>query len=79
QLDTGGVQVAAGYYKVVVVTTDGEYEAYLKLVERPQCCFFWPWLASPPCAIGVCQPRVVLSRVCVSPCEFRLFVSPCCP
>lgn len=82
QLDTGGVQVAAGYYKVVVITTEGEYEAYLKLVERPQCCFFWffwPWLAFRPCAIGVCQPRLVLSRVCVSPCEVRLFVSPCCP
>ncbi len=79
QLDAGGVQVEAGYYKVVVVTTTGEYAAYLKLVERPQCCCFWPWLTSRPCAISPCQPRVILSRPCVSPCQLRLFVSPCCP
>ncbi|HIP99766.1 TPA: hypothetical protein EYH33_04440 [Candidatus Bipolaricaulota bacterium] len=79
QLDATGAQVAAGYYKVVVVTTAGEYEAYLRLVERPQGCCFWPWLSSRPCAVSLCQPRVILSRPCVSPCQIRLFVSPCCP
>jgi hypothetical protein len=79
QTDSSGAQVAAGYYKVVVSTTTGDYEAYLKLVERPQGCCFWPWLSSWPCSISVCQPRVTLSRTCTSPCQIKLFVSPCCP
>lgn len=79
QKDASGNQVAAGYYKVVVSTTQGDYEAYLKLVERPQGCCFWPWLPSWPCLGSLCQPHVTLSRTCVSPCQIKLFVSPCCP
>jgi hypothetical protein len=81
QLDQLGNQVAAGFYKVVVVTDQGEYFTYLKLVERPGCCF-WPCLSSLPCGWKWCEPRVVLSRACVSPCwspcGFRI-VLPCCP
>jgi hypothetical protein len=79
QTDATGVQVAAGYYTIVVSTTAGEYETYARIVERPEGCCFWPFLGSWPCFGKLCEPHVVLSRTCMSPCQIKLFVGPCCP
>ncbi len=68
QKDASGNQVAAGFYTVVVKTTNGNYETYLKLVQRPEGCCFWPWLFSKYCTHSACKPYVTLSRTCVQPC-----------
>lgn len=80
QTDASGTQVAAGYYTVVVSTTKGDYKAYLKLVEKPQCCCcFWPFLCSCPCFGNLCEPHVTLSRACAPHCRVELYIGPCSP
>lgn len=80
QTDLSGAQVPAGYYTVVVSTTEGEYEAYLKLVEKAECgCFFWWHSRSWPCGWSLCEPRVILSRACVPRCRIELHIGACCP
>lgn len=70
QRDMAGQQVAAGFYNLVVTTTEGEYKTTIKLVERDPCC--WTILRSKPCGISLCKPYIKVYR-CPSCCPV-----PCC-
>lgn len=80
QVDASGNPVEAGFYKIIVSTTSGEYENTVKIVAKsaccPSCCCFpfffwgcWGW-DSKPCAISWCSPYVKLYRcpTCLAPC-----------
>lgn len=85
QVDASGNQVAAGFYKIVVETTAGNYENYVKIVEKDCCwCPFGPW--SRPCGVPLCKPYVKIYRcptcpTCVAPpfpcCSITLFLGTC--
>ncbi|MCD6321291.1 hypothetical protein J7L84_03490 [Candidatus Bipolaricaulota bacterium] len=73
QVDSQGNQVAAGFYKIVVETTTGNYSNYVKIVEKNCCCcFFGLW--SRPCGASLCHPYVKLFH-CPSCC---VSCWPCC-
>lgn len=62
QKDLEGVQVAAGYYRIVVETTTGEYTSYVKIEEKTDCCCCWPRPRSCPCPVTFCEPQVKVYR-----------------
>lgn len=78
QKDLGGNQVALGFYKIVVTTTDKAAEIHVKIAEKRDCCFFLCAPLSKPCGISLCQPYLKVSRAptCPTPCGSPC-VSPC--
>lgn len=62
QKDLEGVQVAAGYYRIVVETTTGAYTSYVKIEEKTDCCCCWPRPRSCPCPVCFCEPQVKVYR-----------------
>ncbi|MCR4391545.1 MAG: DUF2271 domain-containing protein [Candidatus Acetothermia bacterium] len=76
QKDQAGDPVAPGYYKLVVTTVAGEHETYVRIAERPSCCFFWWWPWSRPCGASLCRPYIKVFRApaCPSGCAFTLFL-----
>ncbi len=82
-----GELVAPGFYNVIVTTDEGEFEKYVKILDR--CQFFFPLLRiGSGCCYSACGPEVTLTRYIPPPqpcsCCFPCFpspctVSPCCP
>ncbi len=75
--DAEGIQVAPGYYRVIVVTTEGDYDNNLRLVEQRPC--FWPLTFNWPCFSRLCAPEVTLRAVTPRCCPPRPVCWPCCP
>lgn len=86
QVDASGNPVEAGFYKIIVSTTSGEYETTVKIVAKSDgcssCCFFpfffwgcWGW-TSKPCAPSWCSPYVKLYRcpTCAAPCGVTIYL-----
>lgn len=79
QKDLAGTQVAPGFYKIVVTTTDRAVSIHVKIEnKRADCCFFVCTPFSRPCGISFCDPYLKVSRApsctsCGDPC-----CDPCC-
>ncbi|MGY4706995.1 hypothetical protein ACVNPS_04485 [Candidatus Bipolaricaulota sp. J31] len=66
QVDMAGQQVPAGFYNIVITTTEDEYRTAIKIVEKSPCC--WTILRSKPCGISFCKPYIKVYK-CPSCCE----------
>lgn len=73
--DVDGFAVGPGYYRVVVVTTEGEHDNNLRLVEQRAC--FWPLFSGWPCLSRLCAPEVTLRAVTPRCCPPRPTCWPC--
>ncbi|HEU68763.1 MAG TPA: hypothetical protein ENN53_06095 [Candidatus Acetothermia bacterium] len=80
QRDLAGVQVAPGFYRIVVATTGGDVATHVRIVARDHsCCYAWCLPASRACGVSLCDPYLKVSRAptacpsCYDPC-----CDPCC-
>ena len=78
QRDLTGMQVAPGFYRIVVSTTAGDVAAHVKIVQRTDCCWAWHLPGSRPCGISWCEPYLKVSRApACDPCGWST-CDPCC-
>jgi hypothetical protein len=79
QKTSAGSQAAAGFYRIVVSTTDqGDVQTYIKLVDRADCRSLLCTRPSKPCGVPICNIHLKLSPIptcgpCCDPC-----CDPCC-
>ncbi|GAB4305009.1 MAG: hypothetical protein Kow0097_02790 [Candidatus Bipolaricaulota bacterium] len=80
QRDLTGVQVAPGFYKIVVATTGGDVVTHVKIVAPTGGCWYaWCRPASRACGFSLCDPylKVSAAPTTCEPC-YTPGCDPCC-
>lgn len=79
QKTSAGIQVAPGFYLIIVRTSDGKsLQSYVRIADRAYCRSSLCTRPAKPCGVAICDPRLKLSPFpicgpCCDPC-----CDPCC-